>query len=105
MEQAVALARIALVEDIADIYVDVADDGPGRFQRGIVRHVRGSRYLDAGVFLVGEFRRKAGLGDRRDENRERKQPAAGGQSHPGTRSTKRRYPSRRCECAEPAECR
>ena len=70
-KQPVALARIALVEYIANVDVDLADDGAGRFQLAVAGHIRGTRLLDARVFLVGELRRKPRFGDCRGQDRER----------------------------------
>ena len=77
-KQPVGLARIGLVENIANVEVDLADDGPGRFQLAIARHIRGTRLLDAGVFFIGELRRQPRFGYCRGEDREPKQPATVG---------------------------
>jgi hypothetical protein len=52
-----------LVEYIAGIDLDPADDGSGRFQLAIAGQVRGARLFDVGVLRVEELRRKRRFGD------------------------------------------
>jgi hypothetical protein len=54
-----------LVEDIANIDINIADDRPGSLHQLIGGNVRGPRFLDPGVLAVGEFRRKGRVTDGR----------------------------------------
>lgn len=64
------LARIVVVENIADIDVDGADDGAGRFQLRIAGNVRGTRLLYASMFAVGKLRGECRGNDGKDRQRE-----------------------------------
>jgi hypothetical protein len=57
-EQPVGLARVRLIENIAGIYLDPADEGSGGLEFLIARQIRGTRLLDLGVLLIGELRGK-----------------------------------------------
>jgi hypothetical protein len=78
-KQPVVLAAVAFIEYIARVDIDLADDGPGRFELAVAGQTRGSRFLDARVFLIGELCRKARFGQGGDKNRKSNQPATVGQ--------------------------
>src|SRR6185312_7184491 len=81
-KKTVVFPRVAFVEYVADIDVDIADDGSLRFQLRVARQVRGARHFDARVLLVSEFRRRSRFGQRRGEGRACQQPVDVAERHP-----------------------
>ena len=51
------LARVVLIEDIADVDVDLADDGSRRLELRIARQAGRPRLRDFRALFIGQFRR------------------------------------------------
>jgi hypothetical protein len=69
--KAAVFAEVGLIEDIANVDLDVADHGAHRLEFGIARHAGRPGLIDPGVLEVREPRRNADFGQRRGQYHQR----------------------------------